>query len=576
MTILRRLLAVMIPVWPHMLLAALFGFLTVGANIGLLTTSAYLIASAALQPPLAALALAITGVRFFGTSRAVFRYAERYLSHKATFHILYALRVWLYRRLEPLAPAGLARYQSGDLLTRIVADVDTLQFFYLRVIAPPAIALIVWAVMSYFLALFSLDLVWLLTASFAVGGMAAPWLLLRLGRGNSAKLLAERSNLKALLVDAVNGMPELAAHGQTDMFLEKLAAVGGSLARRQQTAARLAALSEALVSLLMNAAVWGSLVLCIALAAAGKLDRLYLAVIPLAVQSCFEALQPLPMAFYVLQESLTAARRLFGVADTPPPVTADSTESAERRWPENYDIICRNVSFAYDSTPTLTDISLALPAGSRTAIVGASGAGKTTLVSLLLRFAPYEGSITLGGRELTDYAADDVRRQFAVVSQDTHIFNASLGDNIRLARPDATEEEVVNAARRAALDEFIRTLPDGYDTPAGLNGKAISGGQRQRLAIARAFLKDAPVLILDEPTAGLDAVTAEGIMDTVYTCSGEKSVIFITHRLAGLESMDQIIVLDKGRIAEVGALPELLAARGLFYSMWRLQQDIVP
>ena len=574
MTILRRLLAVIVPVWPHMLLAALFGFLTVGANIGLLTTSAYLIASAALQPPLAALALAITGVRFFGTSRAVFRYAERYLSHKATFHILYALRVWLYRRLEPLAPAGLARYQSGDLLSRIVADVDTLQFFYLRVIAPPAIALAVWAAMSYFLALFSSEMVWLLTAAFALGGVAAPWLLLRLGQGNSVELLAERSNLKALLVDAVSGMPELAAHHQKDMFLEKLDAVGGSLARRQQTAAWLAALSEALVSLLMNAALWGSLVVCIVLVATGKMDRLYLAVIPLAVQSCFEALQPLPMAFYVLQESLTAARRLFGVADTPPPVT-DESGAAVDRWPENCAIICRNVSFAYDSTPTLTDISLALPAGSRTAIVGASGAGKTTLVSLLLRFAPYEGSITLGGRELTDYAADDVRRQFAVVSQDTHIFNASLGDNIRLARPDATEEDVVNAARRAALDEFIRALPDGYDTPAGLNGKALSGGQRQRLAIARAFLKDAPVLILDEPTAGLDAVTAEEIMDTVYRCSGGKSLIFITHRLAGLESMDQIIVLDKGRIAESGTMNELLATRGLFYSMWRLQQDIV-
>ena len=196
-------------------------------------------------------------------------------------------------------------------------------------------------------------------------------------------------------------------------------------------------------------------------------------------------------------------------------------------------------------------------------------------MSLLLRFAPYEGSITLGGRELADYAADDVRRQFAVVSQDTHIFNASLGDNIRLARPEATEEDVVNAARRAALDEFIRTLPDGYSTAAGLNGKALSGGQRQRLAIARAFLKDAPVLILDEPTAGLDAVTAEAIMDTVHNGSGGRSVIHITHRLAGLESMDQIIVLDKGRIAEVGTLQELLAARGLFYAMWRLQQDIV-
>ena len=575
MSNLQRLFSIMKPALPMMTLAALFSFFTIAANVGLLATSAYLIASAALHPPLAALALSITGVRFFGISRAVFRYGERYISHKATFHILYALRVWFYQRLEPLAPAGLARFRSGDLLGRIVADVDTLQFFYLRVIAPPVVAVAILAAMWCLLGGYSVAIGWLLTVAFLIGGVIVPAALRRLGRQSSQHLLDARADLKASLVDAIQGMAELAAYHQTEQQSSRLAQKASQMSRLQGKAANLSALSEAMNSIIMNVAVWGTLFIAIPLAATGKIEKIYLAVLVLAVQACFEALQPLPLAAYVLEESLAAARRLFALADTAPVVDDQGDTSLV---PDDYKMIVNEVSFSYEDgeEPVLHNISFTVPVGKRLAIVGASGAGKTTLVSLLLRFAPYSnGSIKLGSRELTDYHPDTLRNYLAVVSQSTHIFNASLGDNIRLARPSATEEEIKKAARHAAIDDFILSLPQGYDTPAGQNGKSLSGGQRQRLSIARALLKNAPILILDEPTAGLDAVTEQEIMTSIAELMQGRSTILITHRLTGLELFDEILVLDKGRIAQRGTAIELLTEQGLFRKMWQLQRDVL-
>ena len=575
MSDLQRLFHIMKPALPMMALAALLSFLTIAANVGLLATSAYLIASAALHPPLAALTLSITGVRFFGISRAVFRYGERYIAHKATFHILYALRVWFYQRLEPLAPAGLARYRSGDLLGRIVADVDTLQFFYLRVIAPPVVAVAILAAMWWLLWGYSVALGWLLTVAFLVGGVIAPAVLRFLGRQSSQHLLDARADLKASLVDTVQGMAELAAYNQTSQQASRLRATASEMRHFQDRSAKLSALSEALNSLVMNATVWGTLVIAIALAAAGKIEKVYLAVLVLAVQASFEALQPLPIAAYVLEESLAAARRLFAIADT---VSMVKDQGDTSLVPDDYTMAVDEVCFTYEDTqePVLRNISFTVPAGRRLAIVGASGAGKTTLVSLLLRFAPYgSGSIRLGSRELTDYHPETVRNYLAVVSQSTHIFNASLRDNIRLARPSATEEELITAARHAAIDDFIVSLPQGYDTPAGQNGKTLSGGQRQRLSIARALLKNAPILILDEPTAGLDAVTEQEIMTSITELMQGRSTILITHRLTGLELFDEIVVLDKGRIAQRGTAAELLTKQGLFREMWQLQRDVL-
>ena len=575
MTELKRLFAIMTPAVPLMALAVCLSIFTVASNVGLLAVSAHLIGSAALHPPLAALAVAITGVRFFGISRAVCRYGERYVSHKATFQILYALRVWFYSRLEPLAPGALSRYRSGDLLARIVTDVDTLQFFYLRVIAPPVVALVTLGLMWLWLGGYSAALGWLLTLSFVVGGLFAPYVVRRMGSANSDELLRTRAELKAALVDTIHGMAELSAAHQGQCQANKLAVIAGKLSRTQGKAANLAAVSEAVSSLVMNASVWGALIIAIPLAAAGTMEKVYLGVLVLAVQACFEALQPLPLAAYMLAESLAAARRLFAIADTPQTVTDTGDQSLV---PAQWDLVFDNVSFAYEPGEKLVlqDISFSISAGRQVAIVGASGAGKTTLASLLLRFGEYTGgSISLGGYDLRSYNPEQLRRLLAVVSQDTHIFNASIGDNIRLARPDAADGELTAAASHAMLADWIGSLPDGYDTQAGLNGKALSGGQRQRLAIARALLKDAPLLILDEPTASLDAITEQEIMTSIKQLMAGRTTLLITHRLTGLEDMDTIFVLDNGRIVEQGTAHELLRQQGLYYEMWKLQHDVI-
>lgn len=571
----QRLLSIMAPATPMMGLAALFGILTVAANIGLLATSALLIASAALHPPLAALSVAITGVRFFGISRAVFRYGERYIAHTATFQILYSLRVWFYSRLEPLAPARLAEYRSGDLLGRLVADIDTLQFFYLRVIAPPLVAFVILIVMSWWLAGFTALLSWLLVIAFLLGGVAVPYLVRELSRGNSQALLAERAKLKATLVDTLDGITELAAFHQTGRQAALVAAIGRQLNRFQSKAAVLSACTEGLNSLVVNGAVWGTLVLATPLVASGKIESIYLAVLVLAVQASFEAIQPLPLAAHYLEESMAAAHRLFELADTTPAVDETGKKGI---CPSGFDLSFSNIHFTYpgETQPVLRNISFSLPAGKRLAIVGASGAGKTTLVSLLLRFWDYQGgSILLGGHELQDYQPEELRRYFAVVSQHTHLFHSSIGDNIRLAQPEALPEQVTAAAKSAAIDEFINTLPQGYNTPVGLNGKGVSGGQRQRLSITRALLKNAPILILDEPTVGLDAITEQEVMEAIAVLMTGRTTLLITHRLTGLQLMDEILVLDQGQIVEQGSLEQLLAKQGLFYRMWHLQQDIL-
>lgn len=572
---LQGLLKIMKPAVPAMSLAAMCSILTVAANIGLLGTSALLIATAALHPPLAALAVAITGVRFFGISRAVFRYAERYLAHTATFQILCSLRVWFFTCLEPLVPARLQPYKSGDLLGRLIADIDTLQYFYLRVIGPVLAAAVILLFMCWWLSAFAPVLGMLLAAAFVLSGAVIPYCTRQAGRNISLALLAERAKLKIALVDTLEGITELSAFGQTSNQADRLAAIGRQLNHWQSKKAAYAAWTEGLNSIIVNGTVWCALVLVVPLVAAGKIDGVYLAVLLLAIQASFEAVQPLPLAVYYLEESRAAAERLFFLADAEPAAVGSSTAEPV---PERFDLTFSHLTFTYpgEAQCALCDISFSLPAGKRLAIVGANGAGKTTLVSLLLRFREYEsGAIMLDRRDLREFSPEEVRRRFAVVSQETHLFAAPVGDNIRLARPEASLEEVRTAARYAAVDDFIQTLPQGYATPVGMNGKAISGGQRQRLSIARALLKNAPVLILDEPTAGLDAITAREVMGEVSRLMLGRTTILITHQLTGLQVMDEILVLDQGRIVEHGTFQQLIARQGLFYRMWNLQQDIL-
>lgn len=569
-----RLVVLITPYWKAMFLAALLGFLTVGSGVGLMAVSAFLIASAALHPPVLDLMQAIVGVRFFGIARAVFRYLERYIVHDAAFRVLARIRVWFYRALEPLAPSRLIDYRSGELVSRIVADVETLEQFYLRVLAPPLAALMVLLGIVAFLAWFGLSLAFTLAGFFLAAAVAVPLGIRAITRQKGRRMVDVRATLNAHLVDTIQGMTDITVFGQSGRQQERVDALSRQILDLQGRVAGAGGLSNALVSLMAHLAMWSILVLAIPLVSQGKLDGVHLAMLALSALGSFEAVLPLPMVFQHLEESLAAAGRLFTVTDTRPAVRELPGPSPR---PQRYDLRASGLRFRYnpDEPLALDGLDFVLPEGGRLAVVGPSGTGKSTLVNLLLRFWDYEeGSISLGGHELKAYTPEDLRSLIGVVTQHTYLFNATVRENLLLAKPGAGREELIQAARTARLHDFIQSLPRGYDTYIGEKGFKLSGGQRQRLAIARAVLKNAPILLLDEATAGLDPVIEREVMESIHSLMEGRTTLVITHRLAGLEMMDEVLVMEKGRITERGRHDELLRLGGLYRSMWELQHRI--
>ncbi len=580
-TILFRLFAFLQGSWGWVALSVMLGVLTVGSNIGLMGTSAFLISAAALHPELGTLQVAIVGVRFFGITRGIFRYAERLVSHDVTFRLLARIRLWFYRALEPLAPARLLQYHSGDLLARIVTDVETLENFYVRVVAPPLVAIVVAAGMMVFFDQFDLRLAFIYLAFMAVLGIGVPLISWTFSRRPGADLISRRAGLRTRLVDGIQGLADLLAFGRGGDYSERLAADGRAYGHTQRHLAFLTGFSSALTVLLVNVGMLMILVLAIPLVIDGKIPGVMLAVLTLVALAGFEAVMPLPLAAQTLSSSTQAARRLFDVVDARPLVEEQVIENPQLHPAvriTNYDLRFTNLTFTYPGgdLPALQNISIHLAPGKQLAIVGPSGAGKSTLGNLLLRFWDYsQGQITLDGRDLHEYAQEDVRRLVSVISQRSYFFNDTIRQNLLLARPGASESELLAAANRARIDEFITGLPNGYETMIGERGARLSSGERQRLAIARAFLKDAPIFLLDEPTANLDPPTERLILDTLFTSTRGRSLLLITHRLVGLDHMDEIIVLDHGTIIERGTHSSLLAGGGLYYRMWDLQNRIL-
>jgi ATP-binding cassette subfamily C protein CydCD len=568
----RHLLSLLKPYKSRIALAVLLGALTIGSSVALLATSAYLISAAALQPSIAELSVAIVGVRFFGLSRGVFRYLERLVSHGVTFRLLARLRVWFYRALEPLAPARLQQFRSGDLLARIVADIETLEDFYIRVVAPPLVAVVVAVGMAGWTAVYDPILALALLFFLALAGVGLPLFILKLSQPPGKAIIARRADLHIRLVEMVQGLADLTALGQNGRFQSRIEQISRQLTAAQNRMAAISGLHAGLSTLLSNGGMAAVLALAIPLVVQGQIDGVYLAGLALAALAAFEATQLLPQAAQQLTGSRQAIGRLLEIVSVPPAVGEPVQPAPSPATPA---LAMRHLSFSYeDGPPVLDDVNFDLPPGKRLAIVGPSGAGKTTLLNLLLRFWEVDqGEIVLDGRSLNSYQSDDVRRCFGVIGQNTYLFNGSVRDNLWLANPQADQAAIEDAARQAQIHEFIAGLPDGYETAVGELGRQFSGGQRQRLAIARALLRDAPILLLDEPTANLDALTAGQILDTITAVSADRSLLLITHQLSGLERMDEIVVLANGRVVERGQHQQLIAQQGLYSRLWTLQNQ---
>ena len=558
----KLLFAVLSPAKWSLVLALIFTFLTVFMNVGLLTVSSWLLASAALQPGLTYLSLAIVGVRFFGVSRAVCRYFERYTSHRMAFQGLYGLRLWFYAHLEPLAPAILKRFGAGDMLGRIMGDIEVLQFFYLRTLIPPVAAIALTALVAYGASTIDDSLVMPILMAALVLGVVVPLVVYAHNKQSLRAIGPQQGDYKALLSDTMDSLEDVISYGNENLVYKRIQQMMRHVDGHKGTIDRGMNLGN---TLFLGGVQLTVVVVAIMAANAltGAWASVMVAVAAIGTQAWFEALQPMIAAVHHGAESKVATSRLIALANEPLPVV----EPLEPKpFNPNRDITFTNVSFGYDHAHTIYEnLRLDIKQGQSIAIVGASGSGKTTLFNMLERLYDYNGSIHVGDVELKDISMDTWRNALGTITQDTYIFHASFGDNIRLARPEATADELEQAIHRASLQNVVDKLSDGIHTIVGSGGHGLSGGERQRVALARLFLRNPQIVLLDEPLEGLDQVTRKALhRDLMHYVEG-KTCLYITHQLEGLEQMDRILFMDKGEIVEDGTYEELIALRGHFY-----------
>ncbi|MGW3395377.1 thiol reductant ABC exporter subunit CydD [Streptomyces hydrogenans] len=547
----------------RMALALLLGSLALGAAVGLMAVSGWLISRASEQPPVLHLMVAVTATRAFGIGRAVFRYAERLVSHDAVLRMLAELRVSVYARLERIAPAGLRRTRRGDLLARLVHDVDALQDYWLRWLLPAGAALLVGLGSVGFTAWLLPEAGAVLAVGLLVAGVLVPPLGAALARRAERRLAPARGVLATAVADPLRGCAELTVAGALRDRLDRARAADRTLtgiASRQSAAAALGAgLSAVVCGLTVVAAAWVG----VQAVRDGRLDGVALAVVVLTPLAAFEAVTGLPLAVQYRQRVRHSAERVFEVLDAPVPVHEPAVPAAPPAGPFPLELAGIGARYAGQEHPALDGFALTLDAGRRVAVVGASGSGKTTLAQVLLRFLDAEaGTYKIGGVPAWELDGDDVRRFVGLCAQDAHLFDSSLRENLRLARTDASDEQLREALRRARLLDWVDGLPDGLDTLVGEHGSKLSGGQRQRLALARALLADFPVLVLDEPAEHLDLATADALTDDLLRATEGRTTVLITHRLRGLDAVDEVVVLDGGRTVQRGPYAELAAEDG--------------
>jgi thiol reductant ABC exporter CydC subunit len=541
--VLGRLLALSGIRFSRMAVAIVLGAFTVLFGVGLMATAGYLISRAAERPAVLSLTTAIVAVRFFGLMRPLARYADRLWSHDLALRALGRVRTRFYEAVEPLAPAGLEAFRRGDLMSRMIGDVDALQGLYLRGLGPPLVALAAGAVCVGTTAAFLPVAGALLAAGLVLGGVAVPFVAGRLGSAAGRRQAAARGELTSELVDLLRAAPELVVYGAEERMVERVRTADRELDRLARRDALAGGVGEALSILAAGLTVVGVLAVSVRAHEAGSLDRLFVAMLALLALASFEAVGALPSAARELSTTLASGRRVLeligrepSVRDPatpldPPPGSAVSLDGVTARY-------------APAEAPVLSGFDLRLEEGGRIALVGPSGSGKTTVTNLLLRFLdPQRGRVDLAGHELREYRQEDVRATFALAGQEAHVFDSTIRANLLLARPDATDAQLHEALRRAQLDDWVASLPEGLDTLVGEDGKRLSGGQRQRLTIARALLSDAPVLVLDEPTAHLDHATADAVVADAFAAAGGRSVLLITHRSEGLDLVDEVVSL---------------------------------
>ena len=552
--------------------AAFFGVIAAASTVALLGTSGWLISYAAELPPVLSLSVAAVMVRSFALSRSVFRYLERLVGHDAAFRGLTELRVRIYDRLEQLSPVGLMRFGRGDLLARLVADVDAALDLPLRVVLPWVQAAIVSAATVAFLA-------WLVPGAglalglvLILGLVVVPWIVARIAARSERRLAPTRGALSASVVTSLDGAADLVAFGAVDAALADIERRDRELtavARRESAGL---GLGVGLSTALQGAAVVACLVAAIPAVTEGRIGPAWLAVAALLPLAAYDIVALLPSSALAYQRVRGSAARLNEVLDAPEPVR-DPRHAQPMPHPP-LPLRCRGLVAGWTDEPVLRGIDLDVAAGERVAIVGPSGAGKSTLAMVLLRFLGYaSGSVQLDGTELSALVGDEVRDEVGLLTQDAHIFDTSVRENLHLGDPRASDDQLRAVLARVGLAAWLTHLPRGLDADLGPHGAAMSGGERQRLALARLLLAERRLLVLDEPTEHLDPRAADELTDDVLTVTAGCSTLLITHRLRGLDRVDRVVVVIAGQVRAVGSHAELVAQGGWYSERWRAEQE---
>ena len=554
-------------------LAVLAGVLAAACALGLLATSAWLISRAAQQPPVVALSLAVVAVRAFAVGRAGLRYVERLASHDAALRTLSDVRIATYQRLERLAPSGLAAFRSGDLLRRVVADVDAMADVFLRGMLPYLVSAVLSCATAAAMLFVLTPAAVVLIAGLVVLGVVLPLVSRKLAARAERGVVAQRAVLTEGVVATMDGLADLVAYEAADDRVADLLETDRALSRQLDRSARWSGFGQATTVLTIGLLVWAMALVAVPAVRDGRLAGVALAVVVLLPLGLVDTLGSLPLAAQEVSRSAASARRVFSVLDTPDPVREPEDPRSLPEGPYRLHVRGLRVRWPGSKDAALDGVDLDLSSGRRVAVVGPSGSGKTTLAFALLRFLDVEGSITLNDVTTSDLKGDDVRRVIGLVSEDAHVFDSTIWENVRLARPSATREDVRAALAKARLLDWVDSLPEGLETAAGAHGAELSGGQRQRLALARALLADFPLVIFDEPAEHLDAVTGDALIRDLLAATSDVGTLLITHRLAGLELVDEIVVLHDGLVVERGRHADLVGLNGPYHRMWQREQE---
>ena len=555
MNTLRQLLRIARLPRARVVASVALGSLSVLLGVGLMSLAGYVISRAAEHPPILSLTVTIVAVRACGIGKPVARYFERLERHDLAFRVLARMRVGFYRKIEPLVPGRLPELRRGDLLAAMVGDIDALQNLFLLGVSPPLVAIVAGGISVAIAAAFLPSAGLILAVGLLAGGIGIPALAALVSRRAGARQSAAQGELTAELVDLLRGAPELAVLGADERAVEAVRAVDEELVHLARRDALVSGLLEGLSVAVAGLTVAGVLVICASATVAGTLDRVMVASLALLAMASFEAVTPLPAAARVLSASIASGRRLLAITSHAPAVV-DPPRPADP--PRDPTVTLEQVGFGYADGESweLLDVNLRIAPGRTTALVGRSGAGKSTIAALMVRFLdPDAGRIAVGGTDARTLRQDDVRSFVTLDAQDAYLFSTTIRENIRLAKPSADEDAIERALRRAQIWDWIASLPDGADTYVGEEGTLVSGGERRRIALARTFLADAPIVVLDEPTAHLDPETAERLVDDALYATEGRTVLLITHRLEGLDAVDRTVRLSRGRLVPSRSVP---------------------